>query len=371
MSVLDRLYLEYLTAYKFLLKKWDRRFMVARDIRTRSAELAGYTHDIVSETRLRETAQGPFCLFVHYEPSGEVSANVLRILSCLDRHGVQTILLCNHGLSDTQRDLMAQHCHSFVERGNRGFDFGAYKDGVHLLREKGYSPSRLVFLNDSVFYRQAGLDTFVEGLLEDHDAVAAFENWGEGHHLQSFALSVSARVFHAKAFQTFWRDYRPVDNRIHAIESGEKMLSDAILSAAGTSKVLYSTSALFAALESADAHESLEAIHIPILWRKEMEGKLGPDEERSSALLREVIDIVSRTSPIHAGAYLFPRYLDVPLFKKDLVYRERFKFWELDHWARELLGEQEHSELLSLIRRRGDFKRLKPYDRRRYNIGVK
>lgn len=375
MSFLDRLYIEYLTAYKFFRKKLDRRTMVGRDIKRQTAALKDYAHDINEVTRFRDADSGPFCLFVHYEPDGRVSASVARVLEALQARGVNTILLSNLKVAEAQRDFFSATCHSLVERGNRGYDFGAYKDGVFHMKDKGYAPSRLLFLNDSVFYSSKGLDHFLDALLGEEDAVGAFENWGEGYHLQSFALSVSSLVFESSAFAGFWRDYLPIGNRIHAIENGEKRLSDAILSASRSSRVIYTAKRLFQALAEDGNAGSVQPVHLPIMWRKEFiadSAEIADDDPQANEKrARLITDLVNVTSPIHSGAYLFPRYLECPLFKKDLVYRERFKFWELESWMHDLLSDAECAEFLTMIRRRGDAKRLNPMERRRYNIGVK
>ena len=370
MSFLDSAHREIKIARRYLLKKWDQRFLVANDIKRQVAQLGGYVDDIAETEVFSEDRTGPFCLFVYYEPDGALSGSVSRIFKGLKARGVHTVLLCNHVLSDLQKAFFAETCHAVVRRGNQGFDFGAYKDGVRFLRKNGYQPSRLLILNDSVFYREEGLDAFIAGLCGEEDAVAAFENWGEGYHLQSFALGISGEVFDSPSFKAFWEDYVPVNNRIHAILGGEKKLSDAVLAAARSTRVLYPASALYEALKRDGNYRDVELIHLPRQWRDDIEAALAPGAERSQETAREVTALINRTSPIHSGAYLFPRYLGCPILKKDLVYRERFWFWELQHWAAAILDEAERTELLTAIRRRGEPGRLSAADRRRYNVGI-
>ena len=75
MSFLDRLYIEYLTAYKFFRKKLDRRTMVGRDIKRQTAALKDYAHDINEVTQFDDSSSGPFCLFVFYEADDRVPAS--------------------------------------------------------------------------------------------------------------------------------------------------------------------------------------------------------------------------------------------------------------------------------------------------------
>ena len=76
--------------------------------------------------------------------------------------------------------------------------------------------------------------------------VAPFENWGDsaGNHFQSFAVTVSNKVFFSSSFQMLWSQYLPGSSRLHAIEEGEKKLSNAIMKSADDSKVLYTCAKL-------------------------------------------------------------------------------------------------------------------------------
>jgi hypothetical protein len=110
-------------------------------------------------------------------------------------------------------------------------------------------------------------------------------------------------------------------------------------------------------------------VRLPDPWRRDMAAEAREDPRNRAATL--VTDIINLTSPIHAGAYWFPRLLDVPLFKKDLVYRNRFAFWEVESWIGEVLPPDEAAEFLTALRKKGDASRLGLIDGIRFRIGVK
>lgn len=309
------------------------------------------------------------CIFVFHQPSGDVPADIARLFSTLDAQNINIVVVLNHPISKQQRDFFATHAAVALLRSNQGYDFGGYKDAIAFLRNEAVHIERLVLLNDSVFFASRGLPEFVSGLLGKADVIAAHENWSEGHHLQSFALSLSGEVFRNPAFAAFWQDYVPINNRLHAIERGEKALSATLLSLVETSEVLYSVAKLRSALDTEDGLPIDDETLFPIRWRPELEELRRADETKHDAAAR-LVALIDETSTIHSGAYLFPRYLASPLFKKDLVYRNRFYFWEIERWIGELMPRPEADLFLNILRKKQDASVLSRREERRHRVGA-
>ena len=341
------------------------------DVAWQRLKLSGYRTGIVAAEETAPLASDRFALFVFYEPEGAVAASVQRAVTALRGQDVNVVILCNHPLSPAQRDWLGPRCHTLIVRDNQGFDFGAWKDGVAFLREKRLPVGRLVLMNDSVFFAERGLTAMITRMLGDEDIVAAFENWSpaEDHHIQSFALALSGAVVASPSFRAFWDGYVPVNNRIYAIERGEKLLSRAVLAAARTTHVMFSAAALNARLTQHPGPLFEPIVRLPNPWRA-MVASNGHEIPRDRAATH-VTEIINITSPIHAGAYWFPRLLDAPLFKKDLVYRNRFAFWEVESWLGELLPPDEAEEFLTVLQKKGDASQLSGLDRLKLRIGVK
>ncbi|GAA4474575.1 hypothetical protein GCM10023157_01930 [Gluconacetobacter asukensis] len=208
-------------------------------------------------------------------------------------------------------------------------------------------------------------------MLGPEDVIAAYENWSgtEHHHLQSFCLSVSGHVFNARSFRQFWNTYIPVNNRVYAIEHGEKKLSQAILNAARDTHVIYSVSALYKKLKDKKLPLREEPFLLPRPWRDRI---FETDHtEPYDYIATKTVELINITSPIHAGAYYFPSALGSPLFKKDIVYRHRFDFWEVETWIPDIMSEDDADEYLTILRKRGDENKLSRLDRIKYDLGVK
>jgi hypothetical protein len=331
------------------------------------------------------SGQNRYAIFVYYEPDGRFSKSAQNILSELRKQSVDVLLMCNHQLSREQDEAISQLVHKVVTRENQGFDFGAYKDGVRYLKESKIQIEKLLFLNDSIYYFSTGLDVFVEGLLQSEDAIAAFENWEVPHsyHLQSFALSVNGQVFSSEKFTSFWRDYRPVSNRLHAIERGEKQLSKAILSTAGSVQVLYEIKDILDDFDSIRPDGVDRFLSLPLINRKTAVSKSESAQKGNfSAMILNTDEgedftkfIVANSigigpfSPIHSGAYYFAK-LKCPVAKKDLVYRAAFDFWEVSEIFRDVFSNDEVDEFLSILRKKGTLYSLSFPKRMLANIGA-
>ncbi|WP_289043987.1 rhamnan synthesis F family protein [uncultured Aliiroseovarius sp.] len=330
--------------------------------------LNNYVDDIQNAEMVSDKTDGSFAIFVYYEPGQTVSASVQRIIRSLAKADVNIILMSNHALSDEQHAFFRDHCHTLIRRGNQGFDFGCYKDAIKFIGEKGLSPERLIILNDSVFYASPGLDDFVAALDGEEDVIAAYENWGEDYHLQSFSISVSHDVLTSRPFQQFWKSYIPSNNRVLAIELGEKQLSYAILESAKTTKVIYSVDQLYRRLlDSGGVEESMLRTTVAVSWR----GAISPSPINIKHRVVEVCGLIARTSTIHSGAYFFPKYMASPIYKKDLVYRGRFRLWEVGAWLQDIMPADEREEFLNLLRQKGDSSQLTTWDKFKFRNGLK
>lgn len=332
--------------------------------------LKNYEKDIILDEKFRQFEGGVIAALVYYEPDGNVSLSVLTLLNSLRDHGTGIVIITNTRLSALQKEIFSEYAIRVVTRGNTGFDFGCYKDFFNVVLPDYSEVTRVIILNDSVYYIEKGMSDFVLGLLGPEDVIAPFENWGEGHHIQSFCVSCASSVVENNNFKKFWREYIPVNNRLYAIENGEKLLTSALLASARSTKILYPVADLALELRqdfAAGVDKSLRSETIPEPWR----GYVISGGHDNLTPIERLEGVIGRTSPIHAGAFFFPYYLDVPMIKKDIVYRGRFSFWEVELWSGEIMSDAERNEFLNGVRKKRDFSALSPKDKLKFQIGVK
>lgn len=116
----------------------------------------------------------------------------------------------------------------YIERPNFGRDFGSYKVGFLHIFKRGWDQQcpRLIMLNDSIFYSQKPLRSFLtKMMMTDMEVLGATESHEINYHLGSFCISISHSVVQHQILKKFWVDYSNTDVRPKVILNGEVKLS--------------------------------------------------------------------------------------------------------------------------------------------------
>ena len=327
-------------------------------------------------------ATGRYAVYVLWQRK-TIPWYVLNMLEALKRHQVDTIVVSNEELSTEQVEILKPLCAEILIRGNKGFDFGAYKDAILRLAKNKTSVSRLLLLNDSVYVFRRGLDKLLHALLaEDAPVVAAYENWTAHYHFQSFCLALSGELLGDPMVQKFWHQYRPISNRRWCIHGGEVKLSNTLRKNATHFRVVYGINELLDHLDSnADIHSLLlYREFVPKFLRQAfpddnfLEDFESADPAERQVILRRAKEQISSFLVIgaqaHSGAFFFPKFLDSPFMKRDLVFREQFNLYEVERMLSELGFVESVPMIADEIRRRGTGAHLKGFRRRRYQLGL-
>ncbi len=88
---------------------------------------------------------------------------------------------------------------------------------------KGIRFRRLLYCNDSVFYLDRNDPRkFSQHLITSDDPLDRHDgNYYKTYHVSSWCFQMTHTVLNAQAFVKFWKIYRPVNSRRHAINRGE------------------------------------------------------------------------------------------------------------------------------------------------------
>lgn len=88
----------------------------------------------------------------------------------LTSRGYAVLAVSNAQLTDESRESLCKYVYQICERPNYGYDAGAYRDGVWLLRKNKVKPDRLILINDSIWFPLNAQNDTIERL-EDQGAV--------------------------------------------------------------------------------------------------------------------------------------------------------------------------------------------------------
>jgi hypothetical protein len=361
------------------------------DVRNR--RLMRTTGDVLATSRHAQADTGVFCVLVVYQRYG-LPANLRVLVERLKLRGINTVLVHNLPLTDADRAFLEPRVHTIIGRRNVGRDFGGYRAGIlHVLDT--YRPTRIMLLNDSVFYAERGLEPFLDALCADDDFTGAAENYEFAYHVGSYALSFGRRVFGDPRFRKFWEDYRLTDLRPAVIWRGELALNRLIISKIGVKpQVICRPGRLRSALERSDVLSLLgTARQMPTAFGRrgqlfELADRLrrwvetaserstprqqrpplslvadiiGSDPEALMAALNEtvaedlragIMNFVVRGSQIHWGALPFVKHLSCPVIKCDLLLRSIYTAGDLGVFSA-YMSPDEFAEFHAILTARG------------------
>ena len=322
-----------------------------------------------------------YAIYVLWQPR-TIPWYVVNMLAGLRDHKVNTIIVSNHELTSEQRNMLQGFSREVLVRGNKGLDFGAYKDAVGHLTKREKDISRLLLLNDSVYVFRHGLDELLTALLLDkYQVVSAYENWELHYHFQSFCISIARNVIYDPIVQQFWKNYRPISIRRWCIDRGEVKFSAALRKAASSFLIVFGINDLLKKIDTADLATLLqyrEFIPSPVRGHIPSDDVIAvlqeSDLEKRAIVMRRfkesLSSLLALRAQVHTGTFFFPKFLGSPFMKRDIVYRELFSIYEVERMLLDLEYRVESQPILDELRRRGTAAHLKGFAKRRYRLGL-
>ena len=349
------------------------------------------TPQIFSDEIFRPAQGDTYAIIVKYVKFG-LSTDFLALLDSLAAASVNAIVVCNGKPTPQMRAQIAARAHRILVRPNIGRDFGAYRAATLHILAGGLKPSRVIYLNDSVYFLAGpALDHLTRQLASPtYDVVGALENHAFSHHLGSYALSLSGAAFADRKIVRFWRRYRPYDLRLHAINKGEMRLSSTLkrcgyrfdtvygaekladrLTAMSLAQIVNHMRYLPRDFQLKNLSSTLHSVALLDSMFSEEPGmqvygapkphaqtyvplprlRLDQDDQTEAALVKAtlidtIMHVVSNSSQIHFGFGLFHKLLGCPIVKKDLLQRDVFT----EHQMISILDDVPEEERATILR---------------------
>ncbi|MDP2082582.1 MAG: rhamnan synthesis F family protein [Pseudotabrizicola sp.] len=199
-----------------------------------------YRHVRVTEGK-QPVQQGKLAVYLLFQPHGLLPSTHLTVRHLVKKE-YSVVAVSNAPLSEQAREELLSSVALLVERPNYGHDFGGYRDGLRVVRDRGIFPSRLLLLNDSVWFPLSSSETLLEELEHATEGLTGpmFERkMGRSHagHFESYMMMVGHQGLTSLAFSNFWQSYRMSSTRRKVLLRGEKGFSRALLDQGVPSKV--------------------------------------------------------------------------------------------------------------------------------------
>lgn len=284
----------------------------------------------------------------------KLDLTLLMQLRDLSQTGFDILLVANGCLTPEQMTAYSAHICKLIERPNVGRDFGAYRDGYVYLEQIDQLEDieELLFINDTIVFPLFDSSGFWEKLKALPYAVTGpFENFRNGRHLQSFMLLLRNGAPAHPAVRAFWKNYKPVDTRRHAIRKGEQGFSEALRRAdirfgplcdayflIDLIPVQFDAEWLHCAMELLNITDEDDILNLPI-------------EGQRSFLRRELGRRHTMTNLSHSVGLFLAVCNAVPMLKKDLFSRGSAKPTDL-WWLKNIAPEKRLQFLEALKEKR-------------------
>lgn len=127
----------------------------------------------------------------------------------------EVLLILNGKFDEESKQFLKTNKIPYIERENRGYDFGAWKDGLHFIgREKISQFDNLLLLNDSVFGPFFSLKEIIEKM-----SAETIDFWGitkhpkmspnvKYEHLQTYFICFKKRILNSNIFYDYWKNLK-------------------------------------------------------------------------------------------------------------------------------------------------------------------
>lgn len=255
---------------------------------------------------------GKVAIYVIYQPGG-VKPSTYLTCDWLSRSGYAPLVVSNALVDGSDLAKLQAHSWLVAERPNVGYDFGAYRDGLWIMRSRQKNPSRLLMINDSVWVPLADDSRMLDEIEREAPGmggavfVARSDRSRRNAHFQSFLVGFSQAVLRHPAFDRYWQHLTLSDNRRVVLSEGEKGLSRSMLSAGFGCDSIPSGQLLVERLNSANA-ETLKLVLDYAAYDDPVQQEAGeallataqPSDAWRQAALQHIALVLRRQPPMNA-----------------------------------------------------------------------
>jgi rhamnosyltransferase len=174
-------------------------------------------------------------IFSHFSPYNLLSRHVIFMIKNLRPLYEKVLFITNSLLNEDQKECISEYCDIIIQRENKGFDFGAWRDAIH---EEGWDALQeydsMTLMNDTCFgpiYDMLPVFSEMEVPNVDFWGVTSHSRSTKGMpgtngpietHIQSYFMTFGKKVIASSVFQQFWanvQDYQTVNQVIKNCET--------------------------------------------------------------------------------------------------------------------------------------------------------
>jgi len=317
--------------------------------------------------KIEQNNKKRLAIFVAFHSPSKISQSNINYIDILNKCSFNIVYIINGKLnSEVLEELNKLGCY-VICRENVGQDFGAYKDGIALLKKYKITDNLkwLLLCNDSNFCLGGKnsddfIERFSETLIskEKADFISLNCNYERRLHYQSYFLCLSNRILQQKSFNNFWKNYIPLNNRYHAIRSGEKKFTIKVLNKFRPKTIFTSHELGGKILSNKEYDYNLALRNLPkslFFYVGAFDNKLENKQNAQFSIL-QLLDSLESYNPSHVFGLLNIIYLNSPFLKKDVMRQGIFSYnqiYEMLKFEKLNIEENLMTETMDLLMRGG------------------
>jgi lipopolysaccharide biosynthesis protein len=171
-------------------------------------------------------------VFCHYDRRGSVHDYVEYYLRCLCDAGFRVYFVSNvPHLTKEAIGRVTPFCTKVICRRNIGHDFGAYKEGILTIPDRGRL-ARLLIANDSVYGPLQPIDLCLNTMSAEHaDVWGLTDSFEIKYHIQTYFVLFHRAALQHQMFEQFWKRLPFVSLKGWVIHHAEVGLTQQLLAA--------------------------------------------------------------------------------------------------------------------------------------------
>jgi hypothetical protein len=165
------------------------------------------THGMVIRTiKGAEQIKDKVCIFSHFDRRGHIWPHTRDYIDALIEEGFAVVFVSNSASLNSDSEAFAtSRSAAIILRRNKGYDFGAYRDGLLHLGDDVHRLKCLVFANDSVYGPFIPLRSMLNRMdFSIMDVWMATDSWQTRYHGQSYFMAFGPTALKHLAFMSFW-----------------------------------------------------------------------------------------------------------------------------------------------------------------------
>ncbi len=172
------------------------------------------------------------CIYTIYDVQSTINPYIGEVLKELKHFSSTIYVVCNFDKACNGVEYVFPYADRVFFRENKGFDSGAYKHVLTecIMKSELYDHDELILTNDTYFAPLFPFDEMFETMRK-----APCDFWGITRHpggyniclgdfethIQSYFFVFKDRAFHNSAFERFWQEFVPGNNKAEAVERFE------------------------------------------------------------------------------------------------------------------------------------------------------